>query len=142
MMEFWNPIIDILDRLGMDKPEHIPSFIALGRINKEEVICNELAGIMSIAWRCLYAAITESRKEDNPLNLEKAYDRTIRMAHTRYVSNAEGWKEWAQNTTHQTKRKIIPMRHQEKVVFHQEPPGDYTIASVITSEIVKLNNSS
>eukprot|EP00966_Prymnesium_polylepis_P132463 3062445-Prymnesium_polylepis.2 len=55
------------------------AFVIAGRTGKGEIVDTEGAGIMFIAWRCLYAEVVGSRIENRRLRLETAYARMIRM---------------------------------------------------------------
>ena len=76
--EYWDRVINLMVKLGMTAPNDKTSFIALGRLSDTEVVPNTLAGILVLAWRCLYAAITTSRIDNLPLKLEAAYKRIDR----------------------------------------------------------------
>ena len=133
--EYWDHVIELLTKLGMDPPEHTPAFIALGRIDSTNQIVNELAGIMALAWRCIYAEIVESRKTGSPLSTEKAHDRLISMVHSRTVAEASRWKKWVDKSLFQTKKETIPMKHWDKIIYTQEPMGEYQVAGTIQTAL-------
>ena len=56
--EFWEVIIDTLQRMGMKQPQHTSAFITLGRVDKDTVIDKHMVGVMFLACRCLYAELT------------------------------------------------------------------------------------
>ena len=105
------------------------------RIDKNTQISNELAGIMALAWRCLYAEIVDSRKNSKTLSTDKAYKRLISMVHSRTTAEANRWKKWAERSEHQRKELIIPLKHREKTIYSQDPMGSYEIAGVIRREL-------
>ena len=135
--EYWDQVIEILTNLGMDPPEHKPAFIALGRIDEDNQIRNELAGIMALAWRCIYAEIVSSRKNNTPLSTEKAHDRLISMVHSRTVAEANKWKRWVEKTFFQRKMESIPMKHWDKVIYVQGPLGEFEVSSTIVRALDK-----
>ena len=117
------------------------SFVALGRISDDEIIQNELAGILALAWRCLHAEITHSRLDNIKINLDTAYKRVIYMAHSRYTSNASQWQEWVETKIHQYEPRVIPKKHHDKLVFEQGYEGDYVLNSHITNEVQRLRTA-
>ena len=121
----------LLENLGMPQPQNTSAFIALGVINDKDVIEKNIAGVMFLAWRCIYAAIVTSRIEQKPLETEKAYKRLISMLISRYTAEAEFWKSWVQQAHFSYTPRIIPQQHREKVVYSQDMEGYYEISSVI-----------
>ena len=86
--EFWKQVLHLVDMLGFTGPAEgeVDMFLALGcYTDKGQVrtVAPELAGLMFIAWRCLYAAILGSRVDNRPLNLDYAYKRTLQLCITR-----------------------------------------------------------
>ena len=57
------------------------AFLVTGQLTEDEVASEEVIGIFSIAWRCLYAAITKSRMENLELDLETAVNRAYWLLH-------------------------------------------------------------
>ena len=53
------------------------AFIILGIRANDQPVSPEGAGILAIAWRCLYAEVTASRVEERRLDLNKALRRTL-----------------------------------------------------------------
>ena len=47
-----------------------------------------MAGLMCIAWRCLYAEIVASRVDQRPIKLAHAYKRTVQMCISRLKAYA------------------------------------------------------
>ena len=77
--DFWNPIFDLLEKIGAPGPDHSnrTPFLLVGRMDKEEAASYAQLSVLVIAWRCLYAERTHSRIEDTLCNLKKALKRTI-----------------------------------------------------------------
>ena len=68
--EFWEQIFALIGKLGFTPPseEDTLIYITLGCYregNTLKVITPDQAGLMFIAWRCLYAAIVGSRGSTN-----------------------------------------------------------------------------
>ena len=84
--EFWNKILETLERLGMPQPQHESAFLVLGRIDADTVIDKYLAGVIFLAWRCLYAEITRARIEKGTPDLQVALRRTGSMIITRLTA--------------------------------------------------------
>ena len=89
----WYPIIRLLIKLGMPPPTDISAFIMLGRINNTKVITKTLAGLMFIAWRCLYAAIVSNRFDNSPFQLHSILKRTYQIQYARVVAYGEKWQK-------------------------------------------------
>ena len=67
--EFWDVILELLSDLGMPTPENTTAFFILGRLDEENTIDAHLAGIVFLAWRCLYAELTRAhvdREREDP----------------------------------------------------------------------------
>ena len=82
--EFWDPLIDTCVTAGMARPAEVLDFLITGqladltpRMKKKEGMVGDYAGIVFIAFRCLYAEITASRVEEKPLSLQRALHRTL-----------------------------------------------------------------
>ena len=83
--KFWKPLLTLMRELGFPLPpqnEEEP-FLLLGRLSDTKVVDPSQAGLMFIAWRCLYAAVVSSRVDGTPLLLEKAFSRTLQKTISR-----------------------------------------------------------
>ena len=110
----------------MPQPQNTSAFIALGILKDDEVIEKNVAGVMFLAWRCIYAAIVTSRIEQKPLDTEKAYKRLISMLISRYTAEAEFWKSWVQQAHFSYDPRMIPLKHRDKTVYSQDLEGYIT----------------
>ena len=66
---FWEPLTRLMLAMGFTVPpgpRENEAFWLLGRLTYKDVVCPAQAGIMFIAWRCLYAAIVHSRVDKHP----------------------------------------------------------------------------
>ena len=133
--EYWDAIIKTMIEIGMDPPEDTTAFIALGVINRDKVVPNELAGIMFIAWRCLYAEITKVHAEQQRLSVDKAVKRLWAMVHSRCTAYAAKWKRWVDMAHYQRDPRIIPQRYQDKMVLQQDMEGNWVICDAIMQKV-------
>ena len=112
----------LLRRMGMANPEDMTLFILTGQLEaririhpgtgKKEVprIPDELAGVMFIAHRCLYAEITSARLDGHSVDLDRAYARAISMFVSRTWAVAEGWRKWVEDSGTDRRRNKIDSR--------------------------------
>tara|TARA_B110000046_G_scaffold118207_1_gene125009 strand:+ start:2316 stop:6662 length:4347 start_codon:yes stop_codon:yes gene_type:complete len=133
-LEFWGIILDLLARLGQKAPEDETAFIILGRIDTDTTIDENLAGIMFLAWRCLYAEITRARIErDNP-DMGVALTRTGAMCVTRLMTYGAFWRKWSKQRILTNRGHITALSLRERRVFKMNSIGEYEVHE----EIMKL----
>ena len=68
LREFWSPILELVERTGGELPigtgrqpgPELTAYLVTGRISDEKVVGACAAGVLFLAWRCLYAAIEHS----------------------------------------------------------------------------------
>ena len=97
--EFWKPLIKMMEEMGFEtpSPEARREFLCLGVLweaGEQKVVKPEQSGLMFIAWRCLYAAVVGSRVDDVPIDLQRAYKRTLQLTISRLRAYGEKWKLW------------------------------------------------
>ena len=139
--EYWDEIAKLLNMMGAEDPDMSGdpvSFFLFGRTSDDDVICQETADILFIAWRCLYAAITQSRLERTPLNLSKAYERVIQLLTSRVKAHASGWERWTWKGRHTSRAHLIPQKYQDNLLFQQEMSGEWYICTTLRSEASRL----
>ena len=140
--EFWDQIINLLHKLGMSRPEDVPLFILTGQLETRVPtegrvmrVPDELAGVMFIAHRCLYAEITGARLEGHTVNLDRAYNRAISMALSRTRAVAEGWRKWVEDGDMAGgATRIIAERHRNRMILTYEPDGQYEVHAALIEE--------
>ena len=81
---FWKDLIEMAEAAGMPTPNDIPTFLLSGDLGKDSrgrdrTVSNDHSGIFFIGWRCIYAAIVNSRIEDTLLKDETALKRAVSM---------------------------------------------------------------
>ena len=129
--EFWDEVMKLLTDLGMAQPEDKTAFIVLGRITAKKVIDKHLAGIMFLAWRCLYAEITRARIEhDNP-DMQAALKRIGTITVTRLMTYGAYWRKWSAQRKWTTKGHLTALSLREQTVLRLEATGDYEIHDAI-----------
>ena len=131
--EFWDKVIELMIATGMSEPTDWTNFLITGQLSDVETVDREYTGVLFIAFRCLYAAITESRVDSVPLDLGAAYDRTVSMVASRLNAVGEKWKAWVSRGARKRIPHIIPEKHCEKCVMSSEPMGDYTLHPAISA---------
>ena len=145
--EFWDEVFNLLSLLGFKdtSQEHKVFLLTLGCEVDEQhraikVITQEMAGIMYIAWRCLYAEIVASRVDQRPIKLAHAYKRTVQMCISRLKAHGEKWLAWVNKNRHTSNKSFIPLKKQNRTVIRQNGEGDYVIHAAFFSEMTRLAN--
>ena len=137
--EFWKEIFALVQKLGFKPPvedDHL-IYVLLGCYREGDtvkVITPDQAGLMFIAWRCLYAEIVGSRVDERPLNLGYAYKRTLKMCITRLRAYGEKWLLWSRKNHNTSMKSIIPVNRRDRTVIRQEILGTYSISQVFFDE--------
>ena len=144
-LEFWNEVIKLLSALGFDTPEPADEVLLLTlgcvvdrRRDCLKVVTQEMAGLLYIAWRCLYAEIVASRVDQRPIKLEYAYKRTVQLCITRLTAYGEKWLAWVNRNRYTSNKSCIPLSKQNRTVIKQDGEGQYTIHSAFSSEMTRL----
>ena len=117
---FWEPLTRLMLAMGFTvppSPRENEAFWLLGRLTYKDVVCPAQAGIMFIAWRCLYAAIVHSRVDKTPLRLTSAYNRTLQMTITRLRAYGEFWRRWTKINHFTGKKSVFPENKRKRVVI-------------------------
>ena len=137
--DFWEPIFALIGKLGFTPPSEEDKliYITLGCYRKGstiKVITPDQAGLMFIAWRCLYAEIVGSRVDERPLKLEYAYKRTLQMCITRLRAYGEKWLLWSRKNQNTSMKSVIPENKRDRTVIRQGMLGEYHIAQAFFDE--------
>ena len=127
--------------MGFPGFTHTAAFLAVGRLSDTHVVGKNQAGILFIAWRCLYAELVRGRVENVQPDLKAAYKRTIMMNISRLKYYGEEWLKWVRKNTHTGNKSDIPERHQQKRVIRQDRHGKYEINQVFYDEYRRLNTT-
>ena len=136
--DLWLPLTDLTWKLGFPKPEHLPSYLVVGRLSRREVVDKNHSGILFTAWRCLYAELISARLDNKTPNITNAYIRTLTLTHTRLVAYGERWLKWVRKNRETNHKSYIPTRHQDKKIINQDGDGNYRINALLYREIDRL----
>ena len=137
--EFWNRVKGLMQLLEM-RVGHRTEFLILGKIGRGVYVDREEAGILFIAWRCLYAECVRARIEDKRLNLKRAYACTIRLLVSRIKAYGQKWYRWYSRTRglRQSKVKQVPKKHRKKKLIEIEGDAKYKINTTLLQEYEKI----
>ena len=97
---FWNYVIELIYRVGGIIPDQgdIPAYLIGGRISGDTYVQEE-AGILFLAWRCLYAETVRSHVEKKALRLLTARKRLGGMLRARLQAYGSTWERWVIKVT-------------------------------------------
>ena len=116
-------------------------FLILGRLDDNRVVDQPQAGMLFLAWRCLYAAVTQAKLEDRRLLLLVAYERFVRMLHGRINAHGRQWQIWVRRNQNTSNKNVIPMKHRHRTVIEQQADGQYEIHKKIREELAEVSPS-
>ena len=125
--EFWDPVLNLLVGMGMSAPESVVDFLITGQLSDTETMHSDYAGVIFLAFRCLYAAVVNSRVEGTPIDLRSALRRMACMLVSRLNASGEKWKGWVQKGANKRRPHIIPPKHQSKGVIFTDEMGYYSV---------------
>ena len=111
-------------------------FWLTGVTNTGKLADNETAGIIFLAWRCLYAAVTKARVNDKPLNMEAAYARLILLIISRLKAQGQKWYRWYSRTRGISSKKVkaFPKRYRKRKLIQTTADASYTINAALFKE--------
>ena len=104
--QYWDFFFNLSHHLGFDLPEHKPVFLATRCHSCKKMAPEEVIGIFSIAWRCLYAELTKSRLENHIFSAKDAKRRAVCMIHSRLTAYMDGS---GPGTCTTTKNSVLPV---------------------------------
>ena len=113
-------------------------FLILGRIDDTRVVDQPQVGMLFLAWRCLYAAVTQARLEDRRLLLLVAYERFVRMLYGRVNAHGRQWQIWVRRNQNTSKKQDIPIKHRQRTVIEQWADGRYEIHKKLREELAEV----
>ena len=111
-------------------------FWVAGRISKDEYVDKEGAGVLFLAWRCLYADVVQARINDRSLRLRHTYARLILMTISRLKANGQKWYQWYSRIRkiRQQRTKYFPKRFRTRKLVRTERDASYTINPILYKE--------
>ena len=137
-IEFWQPIVNFLmNKTNMHSPYHHYAFISLGIITKNKIVDNDRASMIAIAWRVLYATLTNARFTDppHPPDLQEALTRVFVILHSRIRATAHSQMSQMQSTGHTDTPTTMSNKHLRRAFITYKQSGHYTIIPALTSRI-------
>ena len=135
---FWDPLLQLMQDVGMPAPADVTTFLAVGAISDTKAVSHHFAGMWFIAWRALYAELTGAHVDSRDLDIEVAYERTVRLLIGRLRAYGSKWRKWVETSRLRTRPNVIPRKHRNKKVLRQEADGDYAIHNAIWDEAKQI----
>jgi len=123
---FWDGIFRLLRILDI-KYKRDERFLVTGLIGENLITCKEGLAVLSLAWRCLYAAITKARMEEIEVDLNGAIIKTVAMLIGRVRAYGEKWRRWYLSQRMTTHAKIIAEKYREFKMISVEEDAVYTL---------------
>ena len=132
---FWRRVKSLMHALGM-RVGRGTEWQILGKVERGKYVDKEEAGVLFVAWRCLYAECVRARIEGKELNLKRAYARTVRLLLSRTKAYGQKWYHWYSRTRgiRTSKVKQVAKKHQKKKLINTKPDAGYTINQVLLNE--------
>ena len=126
--------------LGMPAPQHQGHMIKIGLLDGsgDRVVQGEQAGMIFLAWRCLYAEVTKGRIEGTTVSPLRAYKRTLAMIHTRWIAESARWVKWMASIDHTSRAQAFPMKHRERFLVSTGPCARFKISPKLLAEIERV----
>ena len=138
----FNRIVDLMQRLGL-RAKHDDTFRLFGRIDMQSYVNKEEAGILFLAWRCLYAEVVSARIHDHRLRLDTAYARTVRLLISRLQANGQKWYRWFSRTRNISPKKVklFPLKYYRKrKLLTTNAWAEYKINPTLLAEYAAVKN--
>ena len=134
-VEFWDRLAGLLDKLGIPRGTG-PRFWITGERSDGKYIDVEGAGILFLAWRCLYAEAVRARTNSEHLKLKHAYARVVLMSISRLKAQGQKWYRWYSRTRGISEHKVkeFPKRYRKRRLMTTTATADYEISDVLLQE--------
>ena len=131
--QYWDHVLELIYRLGEPIPKdcELEAYLILGRVASGKAVHHAAAGILALAWRCLYAETTRAHVERKSLRLFAARRRLGSLLRTRVTAYGEKWLKWVHTGIHLEEPRVIPKKYHERGVIRQGWEGEYEIAPEI-----------
>ena len=125
--QYWDFFFNLSHHLGFDLPEHKPVFLATRCFSCKKMAPEEVIGIFSIAWRCLYAELTKSRLENHIFSAKDAKRRAICMIHCRLTAYGKLCRNFSVERRFTGRKFRLPKKLSKRTLIKVDTLGDYTI---------------
>ena len=142
---YWSHFFALAEESSLRIPtwENRTLFIALGIMDKRTSAKEELIGIFSIAWRCLYAEINRSRMEEVPFKMENAKRRAFCMIYNRLRGYAKACKDFCNERRHTGRKHMLPAAlHTKRCLVKVQQHGEYVIHGAVEKRAKKATQGS
>ena len=87
----------------------------------------EVIGIFSIAWRCLYAELTKSRLENHIFSAKDAKRRAVCMIHSRLTAYGKLCRNFSVERRFTGRKFRLPKKLSKRKLIKVDALGNYTI---------------
>ena len=78
------------------------------------------------------------RPHDVPIDLQRAYKRTLQLTISRLRAYGEKWKLWCDKNRHTGLKSIIPVDKRDRTVIEQDMEGDYQLHPILIQEFTRI----
>ena len=135
--KLFTPLTELAEKMGLDVPQdeedltlfYLFGLLPTGEWREYKTCDSEMAAILALGWRCLYAEIIRCRVDQkwDDLDLQSALKRTVSMLITRTMAYGEKWKRWRRRTKNTTRAKLVAKRHQKYKMIKVDAEANYEI---------------
>ena len=106
--QYWDFFFNFIHHMGFNTPRNKAAFLATRRYTNTSVAPEEVIGIFSIAWRCLYAEITKTRLENHIFSLKNAKRRAVCLLHSRLTAYGKLCRDFSSERQHSGRKFLLP----------------------------------
>ena len=135
--KLFTPLTELAEKMELDIPQdeedltlfYLFGLLPTGEWSEYKTCDNEMAAILALGWRCLYAEIIQCRVDQkwDDLDLQSALKRTISMLVSRTIAYGEKWKRWRRRTKNTTRAKLVAKRHQKYKMIKVDAEANYAV---------------
>ena len=134
-VQYWDFFFNFVYHMGFELPEHKTVFLATRCYSSSTVAPEEVIGIFSIAWRCLYAEITKSRLENHLFSPKDAKRRAVCMIHSRLIAYGELCRKFSVERRYTGRKFMLPKKLSKRTLIQVNRDGTYQIHENIAQGI-------
>ena len=125
--QYWDFYFNLIHHMGFNVPQNKVAFLATRRYTSDAVAPEEVIGIFSIAWRCLYAEITKTRLENHTFSLKDAKRRAICLIHSRLTAYGKLCKDFCSERRYTGRKFLLPKKLSKRTLIQVNQHGEYEI---------------
>ena len=137
--QYWDFFFNFIHHMGFTIPINKVAFLATRRYTNKSVAPEEVIGIFSIAWRCLYAEITKTRLENHIFTLKDAKRRAICLLHSRLTAYGKLCKDFSSERRYTGRKYLLPKKLSKRTLIKVYRNGDYDIHDNITQGAILVS---